>query len=94
MLQALGEEAGDPRVDAYMILVFANDTNMRRLWLPQGHFSSTLNACGPMILSSENPSPYKSVENFNKKNNISIHGRELITAVYTTTEFQRPGATC
>ena len=33
VLKALGEEAGYRRVDVYLILLVANDTNVRRLWI-------------------------------------------------------------
>jgi hypothetical protein len=36
VLKALDEEAGYRRVDVYLILLVANDTNVRRLWISQG----------------------------------------------------------
>ena len=33
VLKALGEEAGYRRVDVYLIMLVANDTNVRRLWI-------------------------------------------------------------
>ena len=36
VLKALGEEAGYRRVDACIILLAVNDTNVRRLWISPG----------------------------------------------------------